>query len=244
MLACALALVVALGQFGQANTGELRVTVTDTTGAALPGPVEVTSQANEVRQQVDTDATGVAVVRRLPFGSYQVVVKRSGFADASQVVEVRSALPTDFRVTMNVSAVQTQTTVTCGFHSARSAPGDPGASHRIRDASATHHGTAGPSLARSREYAAGWLLEANGILHPRGSEYQTQYVVDGLPMTDNRSPVFAPEAGADGIHSMTIMTGGYPAEYGRKLGRRHRSRDRGVGATGFWQFRVRICREL
>ena len=64
----------------------------------------------------------------------------------------------------------------------------------------------------------GWLLEANGILHPRGSEYQTQFVVDGLPMTDNRSPVYAPEPGADDVHSITIMTGGYPAEYGRKLG--------------------------
>jgi hypothetical protein len=64
----------------------------------------------------------------------------------------------------------------------------------------------------------GWLLEANGILHPRGSEYQTQYVVDGLPLTDNRSPAFAPELDADAVHSMSILTGGYPAEYGRKLG--------------------------
>ena len=30
----------------------------------------------------------------------------------------------------------------------------------------------------------GWLLEANGILHPRGSEYQTQFVVDGLGIGD------------------------------------------------------------
>ena len=64
----------------------------------------------------------------------------------------------------------------------------------------------------------GWLLEANGILHPRGSEYQTQYVVDGLPLTDNRSPAFAPEFGADDVQAMNILTGGYPAEYGRKLG--------------------------
>ena len=39
----------------------------------------------------------------------------------------------------------------------------------------------------------GWLLEAGGVLHPRGSEYQTQYVVDGIPLTDNRSAGFAPE---------------------------------------------------
>ena len=64
----------------------------------------------------------------------------------------------------------------------------------------------------------GWLLEANGILHPRGSEYQTQYVVDGLPMTENRSPAFAPDIGGEDVHAMTILTGGFPAEYGRKLG--------------------------
>jgi outer membrane cobalamin receptor len=62
------------------------------------------------------------------------------------------------------------------------------------------------------------LLEANGVLHPRGSEYQTQYVIDGLPLTDNRSPSFAPELEADDVHSMNILTAGYPAEYGRKLG--------------------------
>jgi hypothetical protein len=41
MLPWLLAALVALGQFGQANTGELRVTVTDATGAPLPGPIEI-----------------------------------------------------------------------------------------------------------------------------------------------------------------------------------------------------------
>ena len=54
----------------------------------------------------------------------------------------------------------------------------------------------GRALADLVNTQPGWLLEANGILHPRGSEYQTQYVVDGLPLTDNRSPAFAPELGA------------------------------------------------
>jgi hypothetical protein len=39
----------------------------------------------------------------------------------------------------------------------------------------------------------GWLYEGNAVLHPRGSEYQTQFVVDGIPLTDNRSPSFGPE---------------------------------------------------
>ena len=76
----------------------------------------------------------------------------------------------------------------------------------------------GRSLPELVNTQPGWLLEANGILHPRGSEYQTQYVIDGLPFTDNRSPAFAPEIDADDVHGMNILTGGYPAEYGRKLG--------------------------
>src|SRR5205085_6770098 len=64
----------------------------------------------------------------------------------------------------------------------------------------------------------GWLYEANGVLHPRGSEYDVQYVIDGLPITENRSPVFAPAVDADAVDSMRVLTASYPAEYGRKLG--------------------------
>src|SRR5437762_1613928 len=64
----------------------------------------------------------------------------------------------------------------------------------------------------------GGLPEANGVLHPRGSEYDVQYVVDGLPMTQNRSPAFAPAFDADDVESLRVITANYPAEYGRKLG--------------------------
>src|SRR3989475_7169747 len=92
--------------------------------------------------------------------------------------------------------------------------------NRIGAETLQHRTTAlpGRSLPDLVNTQPGWLLEANGILHPRGSEYQTQYVVDGLPLTDNRSPAFASEIDADDVHAMTILTGGYPAEYGRKLG--------------------------
>jgi outer membrane receptor protein involved in Fe transport len=64
----------------------------------------------------------------------------------------------------------------------------------------------------------GWIYEANGVLHPRGSEYDVQFVLDGLPLTQNRSPAFAPSIDADDVESMRILTANYPAEYGRKLG--------------------------
>src|SRR5204862_1546476 len=64
----------------------------------------------------------------------------------------------------------------------------------------------------------GWLMEANGVLHPRGSEYQTLFVVDGLPMDENRSPAFAPEIEEGDVQAINVLTGNFPAEYGRKLG--------------------------
>ena len=64
----------------------------------------------------------------------------------------------------------------------------------------------------------GWLYEGNAVLHPRDSEYQTQFVVDGIPLTDNRSPSFGPQIEADDVESVSIYTAGFPAEYGRKMG--------------------------
>lgn len=43
-------------------------------------------------------------------------------------------------------------------------------------------------------------------------------MVDGIPLTDNRSPSFGPEIGADDVQSISIYTAGIPAEYGRKMG--------------------------
>jgi len=64
----------------------------------------------------------------------------------------------------------------------------------------------------------GWIYEANGVLHPRGSEYDVQFVFDGLPLTQIVSPAFAPSLDPDDVESMRVLTASYPAEYGRKLG--------------------------
>src|SRR5256886_1816414 len=66
--------------------------------------------------------------------------------------------------------------------------------------------------------SSGWVYEANGVLHPRGSEYDVQFVVDGLPLTQNRSLAFAPSFDAGNVESLRVLTASFPAEYGRKLG--------------------------
>ena len=210
--------LVLAAQFAQADVGELRLVVTDATGAAVQSAVSIDSDANHVRREIDTDARGVAVATRLPFGTYRVTVVRDGFAPATSVVNVRTAAPVEHRVTLAVAAVSTAVDVAPDatlVDTRQTATVQRLGADMVRRRPAPLPGRSVPELINTQP---GWLLEANGILHPRGSENQTQYVVDGLPLTDNRSPGFAPEIDADTVHSLGILTGGYPAEYGRKLG--------------------------
>ena len=121
-------------------------------------------------------------------------VVRSGFTPFSGLVDIHSALPMDYPVVLSVAAIQTQVTVSAS--DTLLDLGRTAASQRIGSDAFEQRTTAlpGRSLPDLVNTQPGWLLEANGILHPRGSEYQTQYVVDGLPMTDNRSPAFAPSS--------------------------------------------------
>lgn len=218
MLAWTIAVLLMTGQFAQSNTGELHVIVTDTAGLPLPGSVEIVSESNQVHQRLQTDAGGQLVAKRLPFGTYRLIVERRGFEVYSAIVEIRSALPREERVTMPIAAVQAQVTVSAGetlIDLRQSTSVQRLGAETLAGRALPVAGRALPDVINTQP---GWLLEANGILHPRGSEYQTQYIVDGLPLTENRSPAFAPEFAADDVRAMTVMTGGYPAEYGRKLG--------------------------
>ena len=53
---------------------------------------------------------------------------------------------------------------------------------------------------------------------PAAPSTRRSIVIDGIPLTDNRSPGFGPEIEADDIESLSIYTAGFPAEYGRKMG--------------------------
>jgi hypothetical protein len=212
------ALVCAAALFAQSDTGELRLKVTDQAGLPIPSSVELVSQVNQVRQKLETSSDGTLVFKRLPFGVYRVHVEHAGFAPLSELVEIRSSLPKDLRVTLGVAPIET--VVTVNESETLIDPHRVGTANRIGSETMQDRTTSQPgrSLLDLVDTQPGWLLEANGVLHPRGSEYQTQYVVDGIPLTENRSPAFSPELEADDVQSMTILTAGYPAEYGRKLG--------------------------
>ncbi len=202
---------------GQVNTGELRLKVTDPAGLGVKASVTVTSEANQFQGSFITNDAGAVDIKTLAYGMYLVRVQRPGFAEAAETVEVRSALPVEYGMRLAIVPLKTSVEVSTA---PLIDPYRPEAvmqigSLQIEERVGSLPGRSVQDLVNSQP---GWLYEGNAVLHPRGSEYQTQFVVDGIPLTDNRSPSFGPEVEADDLDSVSVYTAGIPAEYGRKMG--------------------------
>src|SRR5271170_6897052 len=202
----------------QSNRGELRLKVTDPSGLGVKTTVQISSEANSYHNALATDAQGYLDVQRLAYGVYQLKISQSGFAEVSETVEIRSSFPIDDAIQLKVATVNETATVT-GANTLVD-PDQPGAVSQIGSDEIQHRLTSIPGRALQDlvNSQPGWLYEGNAVLHPRGSEYQTQFVLDGIPSTGNRSPSFGPEIGADDLDSMSVFTATFPAEYGRKMG--------------------------
>jgi hypothetical protein len=211
---CLLALPLA----AQSTMGELHLRVTDPRGSGTKASVQIVSEANQYESTFATDDSGVLVAKRLPFGLYDVRVEQPGFAPASASIEVRSAVPVEYSIKLNLPSVNTSVTVR-----ATETLVDPHRSSSVNEIGEQTIQTRttslpGRSLQDLVNSQPGWTYEGNAVLHPRGTEYQTQFVLDGIPLTDNRSPGLGPEVEADDIDSLTVYTAGIPAEFGRKMG--------------------------
>ena len=159
-----------------------------------------------------------ATVQSAPFGPYRLQVVRDSFSSFESRIEIRSVFPTEYVVNLSIASVSSAVNVTA--ETTLLDPDSAGTSNHLDQEDITERPTSlpGRSLQDLVNSQPGWLYEGNAVLHPRGSEYQTQFVVDGIPLTDNRSPSFGPEIEADDVDSLTVYTAGIPAEYGRSLG--------------------------
>jgi outer membrane cobalamin receptor len=202
----------------QVNTGELRLTLTDPSGHGVESAIVLSNEANQYSRRLITNKDGNLTIKTLPYGVYSLKVEKESFVSVATSFEIRSAIPVERTLHLVISPVSTVIHV-----SASSSLIDPnGSSSIMRIGSAQIEDKVDSLPGRSVQdlinSQPGWLYEGNAVLHPRGSEYQTQLIVDGVPLTDNRSPGFGPEIEADDLDSISVYTAGFPAEYGRKLG--------------------------
>jgi hypothetical protein len=208
----------ALPVYCQSNRGELRLKVIDPSGLGVKTTVVIVSEANQYRNSLTTAEQGTLEVQRLPFGVYQLEITQAGFLPMSETLEIRTSIPTEHTIQLKLPSLNQSVTVSAA--DTLIDPDQPGAVSQIGSDTIEHRLSSlpGRSLQDLVNSQPGWLYEGNAVLHPRGSEYQTQFVVDGVPLQDNRSPSFGNEIEADDVQSMSIYTAGIPAEYGRKMG--------------------------
>ncbi len=73
------------GALAQTITGRISGTVTDSTGAAVPGvTVKITNEATQQPRSAMTDPNGFYVATNLPVGNYSVTIEHQGFKKATK----------------------------------------------------------------------------------------------------------------------------------------------------------------
>src|SRR5215217_4889726 len=218
--ACSFAAALALcaTAYAQARIGTIQGTVKDPNGAVVPNAkVTVTQSVTGYNQTAQTDADGAFKLVNVPFNTYTVRAEASGFQAVEQAIDLESGVPLNVDLALAVEG--TSETVTVTSSAAEIETDRTSSDTDISQAVLERPPGASPSRAIESIVAStpGFVTDDNGRMHPRGSESQVQYVVDGVPVTDNMSAIFSTSLDARTLRTVEVLTGGIPAEFGDKL---------------------------
>jgi len=204
--------------FSQIRTGSVQGIVNDPSGLAIAGAaVALVQPITGYRQTVTTDPDGSFRITDVPFNTYTLRVEVSGFNPQQQTVDVRSTVPVGAKLTLQLAAVVEAVTVL--EHPELVESGKVETSTVVDQSVIEKQPGAAPSRGIENLVLAqpGFIADDNGRIHVRGSESQIQYVVDGVPITDNLSGIFSSSLDARTLRSVEVITGSIPAEFGKKL---------------------------
>src|SRR5215213_1438574 len=217
---CSLAtmLVLCTSAFAQGRIGTVQGTVKDPNGAVVPNAkVTVTQSVTGYNQTAQTDDDGVFKLVNIPFNTYTVRAEAAGFQAVEQAIDLESGIPLNVDLAVTVAGTAESVTVTSS--SAEIEPDRTSSDTDINQTVLERPVGASPSRAIESIVAStpGFVTDDNGRMHPRGSESQVQYVVDGVPVTDNMSAIFSTSLDARTLRTVEVLTGGIPAEFGDRL---------------------------
>ena len=213
------ALSPALPGFAQARIGTVQGTVKDPTGALVPdAQVTITQPVTRYTQTAQTGRAGTFKLVNIPFNTYNVSVKAAGFQPTEEAIDLESTIPLNLDLTLAITGAEAEVTVT-ESSTALLEPDRSSSDTDISQSILERPMGAVPSRAIESIVASapGFVTDDNGRMHPRGSESQVQYVVDGIPVTDNMSAIFSTSLDARTLRTVEVLTGGIPAEFGDKL---------------------------
>jgi hypothetical protein len=212
---------LALGLTGFAQSGSstsVTGTVLDSTGAVVPNAqVEVRNPVSGFARTISTDGAGKFTIPNVPFNPYHVKVTGEGFAPYSQDIDVRSSVPVNLSISLQVKSLSETVTVegsaedllenTSSFHT----DVDRDLFDKLPLESQSSSVSSLVTLA-----TPGIAADSNGLFHGLGDHAENSFSVDGQPITDQQSKVFSNQIPLDSIESMEVFAGAPPAEFGDK----------------------------
>ncbi len=211
-------LALAANGYAQSNTAIIRGTVTDNTGAVVSGAkVRLTNSITSYTQETATDSQGGYRLIDVPFNDYKLTLETAGFEPSTREVIVRTNLAQQIDVQLGVAPVSQTVNVSASnelLEPEKTAPTTVIDRNRILRFPASQPSRSADELITT---APGWTQDANGRIHARGIEYQVQYSIDGIPITDTIADTFASAPDPRNFRSVEVSTANIPAEYGNKL---------------------------
>ncbi|WP_260704124.1 TonB-dependent receptor [Edaphobacter flagellatus] len=198
------------------NSGAIYGTVTDASGAVLPGAtVTIQNVVSGYRREAQTDRAGSYQFTNLPLNPYHLQVSSTGFASYAQDVDVRSFVPITLTIGLKVGAASTVVTVETGdliendstFHT----DVDRGLFQKLPLESQSSSLSSLVTLA-----SPGVAADSNGLFHGLGDHASNSFSIDGQPITDQQSKVFSNQIPSNSVQSLEVISGAPPAEFGGK----------------------------
>src|ERR1700716_700568 len=211
------ATAVAVAQSG-GSSGSVAGTVVDATGAVVPNAtVEIRNPVSGYDRSTTTDTSGKFSFPNIPYNPYHLTVKAPDFAPYTQDVELRSSVPVNVPITLQVSGSTTSVTV-------EAEGGD------LIENDPTFHTDVDKNLfdklpleSQSSSVSSlvtlatpGIAADSNGLFHGLGDHAENSFSVDGQPITDQQSKVFSNQIPVESIQSLEVISGAPPAEFGDK----------------------------
>ncbi len=210
-------LACGLSVFAQANSGTVRGTVLDPSGAVIAGAVvAIQNPVSHYTRTASSDGQGNFEFPNVPYNNYHLATTAAGFQSAAQDINVRSPVPFELKISLAVSAETQTVTVEAG-------------ADLIENTSTTHTDvdrdlfdklpleSSSSSLSSLVTLATpGVAADSNGLFHGLGDHASNSFSLDGQPITDQQSKVFSNQIPVDSVQSMEVIEGAPPAEYGDK----------------------------
>ncbi|HTA25600.1 MAG TPA: TonB-dependent receptor [Terriglobales bacterium] len=214
-----LCLGLALNSYAQSggNSTAVNGTVLDSSGAVVPNAaVEIRNPVSGFDRQTVTDNSGKFAISNVPFNPYHLTVIEQGFASFVQDIDVRSVVPINLSITLQVKGTTETVTVEAGEDLVENDPTfhtdvDKALFDKLPLESASSSLSSLVTLA-----TPGIAADSNGLFHGLGDHAENSFSVDGQPITDQQSKVFSNQVPLDSVQSMEVISGAPPAEFGGK----------------------------